>query len=76
MPHVPEHDSELEGEGDDREEPGVDLSVARDAVGIDDLLEWHRELIRCEVGRTSGIPLKLDLAELEAGVELAPFEAS
>ena len=39
MAHVPEHHSEHEGEGYDRDRHGVSLKVSGDAVGVDDCLE-------------------------------------
>ena len=36
--NISEHDSEEEGEGNDGEETGVDLSVSWGTIGIDDFL--------------------------------------
>lgn len=50
VPYVAEHDSEQKGERDDREQSRVDFSVSRNAVSVDDQLEWKSEVVRLDVG--------------------------
>mmetsp|Transcript_59342 Transcript_59342/g.145717 ORF Transcript_59342/g.145717 Transcript_59342/m.145717 type:complete len:215 (-) Transcript_59342:1069-1713(-) len=47
---ITEHDTEEEGEGDDREDGGVELLVPRGTVRVDDRLRALRELGGAEVG--------------------------
>jgi hypothetical protein len=39
VPDISEHNSEFEGEGDDGEHGGVDFTVSRGTIGVDDILE-------------------------------------
>jgi hypothetical protein len=56
VPHIAEHDPELEGESDNRGEPWVDLLVARYPVREDDVLIVLRENVQFEL-RWGFIPL-------------------
>jgi len=51
MPDISKHHPKQKREEADGEQPGINLSVARRAVSIDDLLKWCRELIELEVSR-------------------------
>lgn len=50
MTKVTKHNTELEGEGDNGESSGVDLTVAGNTIGVDNLLEGLGELVGLEVG--------------------------
>ena len=49
--HVTEHHSELEREGDDRENGRVHLLISRHAIRVHDLLERSREVVQLEICR-------------------------
>jgi hypothetical protein len=50
MSDVSKHHAKEEWKRHYGEEPWVDLSIAWNAVGVDDFLEWPRHLIHLEVG--------------------------
>lgn len=50
VPDVTEHDREQEGEGHHAEHDGVDFTVARNAVRVDNVLVDGGEFVRLEIG--------------------------
>lgn len=68
MTHVPEHDTELEGKRDNRKQPRVNLTVPRDTIRINNLLKWHRKLIRREMCWPLYILPELNLNELKSSM--------
>ena len=50
MANVSEHDSILEGKGDDGEDRWVDFLVVGDTIGVDDVLEGGSELVGLDEG--------------------------
>lgn len=59
MADITEHHTEQEGESYDREDCRVNFLVHRNTIGVDDLLEDVREVIRLNVcGRLYGMVLK------------------
>ena len=50
MADVAVHDAEQEGEGDDGEQTGVGLLIARHSIRVHDALEAFSELVELEVG--------------------------
>lgn len=56
MPHVPEHNSELERESHNSEQCRIDFSITRNTVGIHDLLKWAGEVVQLEkCGRSESL---------------------
>ena len=72
MPDISKHNGEEEGEGDDREQAGVDLLVRRDTIRVDDGLEALGELVRAVERRRVLVRAQLvqDRRDARAGVLL------
>ena len=51
MSHISKHDSKEEWESDTSKDRRIDLFVHWDTVGVNNLLEWPREVICLDVGR-------------------------
>lgn len=64
MADVGEHHAEKEREGDDSEEARVDFLIARDAVGVDDFLEYSSDFIELEIRWRCLVEERLDLLNL------------
>lgn len=51
MPDVTKHNAEQEREGDNREHSWVDFLEHWDSIGVYNLLEGSREIIKFDIGR-------------------------
>lgn len=73
MANIAKHDSEHEREEHHSKETRVYLLIARDTVGVDNLLEWPSELIDLEVGRSHQVIRRNQFDDLNRSHALFAF---